>query len=449
MQADVEARNLEDVVDQATQRLVIQLFKYRFAIALLLCLALGVFFLWDPVPWKLLWIAGVMLFLMGLSIIEYRRAQRSVPGPLTVQLNLMLMLTAQAAMVYITGGIASPLLPVFLPMAYAAGHLLPSLRRVAPILALAAGLLAFFSLACLYRIAPRAAPAFFELGAGFEGMPVYVWTKAGLMAVLMSVIGVVAHRVRRALQEQVERGMAMRQAAVDELHQRNREILSASRTLAHELKNPLASVQGLAQLMARGVEPGSKLGERLSVLQREVARMGAVLEGFRSFTRPLSGLRLARVDLAALARGVIDLHEGLAVRRDIHLQLAAEPAWIECDPSKIRQALINLLQNAIEASPPGGRVVMRVGPWLASAGPDGARLEIQDEGPGLSAEARDHLFEPGFTTKPEGSGIGLPLARSIAAQHGGTFVLSEAAAGGGLAVLVLPARPVTEEGAPT
>jgi two-component system, NtrC family, sensor histidine kinase HydH len=436
----------EDEVERVTQGIIVKLFKYRFLISFLLAFALAVFFIWDPVPWKLTWIACVLLFLLGVSIIEYRRVRRSVPGPLTVQLNLLVMMLAQAAMVYITGGIESPLLPVFLPMAYAAGHLLPSLARILPILAAGAGLLVFFALASLHGLVPRAAPAFFELGSGFGDMPVYVWTKAGVLTLLMAVIGVISHTVRRALQGQVRQSMAVRQASVDELHQRNRELLSASRTLAHELKNPLASIQGLAQLLARGVEPGSKLGERLEVMQREIARMGEVLEGFRNFTRPLSGLHLARTDLASLARDVLQLHEGIAARRGIQQELAASPTWIECDPAKLRQALINLVQNALEAAPQGGRVVVRVGAWSQAAGPSGARLEVQDSGPGLSPEVRSHLFEPGFTTKPEGSGIGLLVARSIALQHGGSLELSDAASGGGLAVLQLPWQPAREGG---
>jgi len=366
----------DDEVERATQRIVIKLFKYRFVISFLLAFALGVFFLWDPVPWKLAWIGCVLLFLLGVSILEYRRVRRIVPGPLTVQLNLLVMMLAQAAMVYITGGIESPLLPVFLPMAYAAGHLLPTLARILPILAAGLGLLVFFALASLHGLVPRAAPAFFELGAGFGDMPVYVWTKAGVLTLLMAVNGVISHTVRRALQGQVHESLAVRQATVDELHQRNRELLSATRTLAHELKNPLASIQGLAQLLARGAEPGSKLDERLEVMQREIARMGEVLEGFRTFTRPLSGLNLVRVDLQSLAREVVRLHEGLAARQGIEQEVEAEPAWIECDPRKIRQALINLVQNALEAAPRGGRVVVRVGLWVMGTGPSGARLEV-------------------------------------------------------------------------
>ncbi len=446
MQAAVVEPAPIDEVERVTLGIIVKLFKYRFLISFLLAFALAIFFVWDPVPWKLAWIGATLVLLLGVSVFEYRRVLRSQPGPLTVQLNLCLMVLAQACMIYITGGVESPLLPVFLPMAYAAGHLLPTLGRVLPVLGTTIGLLALFALSSLHGLVPRAAPAFFELGpAGFSDMPVYVWTKVGILSVLLSVIGVISHGVRRALQEQVRQAIGMRQAAAEEAHQRNRELLSASRTVAHELKNPLASIQGLAQLLARGAEPASKAAERLEVMQREIHRMGEVLDGFRDFTRPLTGLHLVRVDLQALARDVVRLHEGLAARLDVQQEVEAEPTWIECDPRKVRQALINLLQNALEATPPGGRVVVRVGPW-GQAGE--ARLEVHDTGPGLSAEALAHLFEPGFTTKPEGSGIGLVVARAIAAQHGGSLGLEPAPSGGGLAVLLLPARPAVQAGGP-
>jgi signal transduction histidine kinase len=222
---------------------------------------------------------------------------------------------------------------------------------------------------------------------------------------------------------------------LENLDSRNKELISVAATVAHELKNPLSSIQGLAQLMARQCSPGSKEAERLEVMRREIARMSRVLDEFRNFSRPLSGLSLQQVEVSVLVRDVLALTEGLADERKVtFVAPASKPTQVECDPHKVKQALLNLVQNALDASPQKSTIRINVELDVSQT----IAISVIDSGKGIASEIVDRLFTPGLTTKTFGSGIGLVVARSIAAQHGGQLSVSNAPGGGCIACLRLP-----------
>jgi signal transduction histidine kinase len=112
---------------------------------------------------------------------------------------------------------------------------------------------------------------------------------------------------------------------------------------------------------------------------------------------------------------------------------AAAPVRVPCDARKVKQIVINLMQNAIEASARGGEITIEV-----ADGPGGARVSLLDRGGGLAETIAAHAFEAGATTKPKGSGLGLTIARALARQHGGELTLSARPGGGCIAELTLP-----------
>jgi len=240
----------------------------------------------------------------------------------------------------------------------------------------------------------------------------------------------VGGKVRATLAAVVERALAANEREREAHAEHARELVTLSAEIAHELKNPLASVKGLAALLARDLDGRS--AERLAVLRAEVDRMQESLEAFLDFSRPLSPISRAPFDVAALAAEVVALCEGLARPRGIALETPAGPVTLSGDARKLRQLLVNLVQNAIEASPSGSRV--EIG---ASAG-DPVVLEVRDRGGGL-APGLDP-FAPGVTTKAKGSGLGLTIARALVQQHGGEISLLPREGGGTVARVQLPSR---------
>jgi two-component system sensor histidine kinase HydH len=202
--------------------------------------------------------------------------------------------------------------------------------------------------------------------------------------------------------------------------------------MAHELKNPLAGIKGLAQLIQ--LDP-SRASERLERLLGEIDRMRGILDQFLNFSRPLVPSGQETVDLGELCREVVAVHEGIATTREVVLTAPRDTLQVRCDPRKTKQILVNLVQNALEASTDGGEVRVVVGCENGFAS-----VRVLDRGCGLSPAMRVRAFQRGVTSKAHGSGLGLSIARSMAEQQGGSLQLSNRDGGGCIAELVLPIR---------
>jgi signal transduction histidine kinase len=228
----------------------------------------------------------------------------------------------------------------------------------------------------------------------------------GVGALLAPVLAI----VRRKREEFIR---ARDELAADALT-RARSLEQIGSKVAHELKNPLTGVKALVQLGLRN--PGEAPShERLEVVEREVTRMQEILQNYLSFTRPLQAVRPERVALGPLVSDTLVVLSARADDARVRL-FAAGDATVEADPRRLKEALLNLVANAIEATPPGGEVVVEVRP-----DGDDTEIVIRDTGRGMAAETLRRIGTPFFTTRDDGTGLGVVLARSVIAQHGGSL----------------------------
>ena len=213
--------------------------------------------------------------------------------------------------------------------------------------------------------------------------------------------------------------------------------------IAHEFRNALAVIQGHARLQSRaaGSSPAAAHAE---AIEREVARLLRIVGDFLRYARPTTP-DLAETDLAKVIRETV---EGLrADPANAAIAVAVEGAFpaLHADELLLRQALQNLLRNAAEAVREAGpaasprRIVVRGREEPGERGR--VRIEIEDDGPGIPAADRAHVFTPFYTTKEEGTGLGLPLVQKVAALHDGTIEAQPREGGGTVMVLILPLRP--------
>ena len=427
----------QELWQREAHELVVRVFRARVLLIPLLLFILAAFFWFDPVPWKLWLVGSTIVLVITAFLIEQARLRRNRANELTIHLNLLLAVLVQSLLIYVTGGIASPLLVIYVPICATAGLTLEQRWRAATVAAVPASVVFGLAVGTWGGFVSSSIPAFFQLGDPVSPGHGWLFTRTGVLLIVILLSTAIGVTVRTAFGRVVHGAIKTRQGALETLASRNHEILSTSITIAHELKNPLSSIQGLAQLMARGAEQGTKERERLDVMLREIGRMSTTLDEFRNFSRPLSGLSIIATSLSELVAGILVLNEGNAARKHISLRLDdAEDLVVQCDAQKLKQALVNLIQNAIEASPPGREVTIRT----ESLG-DEVLVRVQDEGPGIGGDVREKLFTPGFTTKARGSGIGLVVARSVVEQHGGELLLENRAEGGCIASLRWPRQP--------
>ena len=220
---------------------------------------------------------------------------------------------------------------------------------------------------------------------------------------------------------------------------RRREKLAAvghlAAGVAHEIRNPLSSIRGYAAYFGAKFAPGSEDRQAAEVMVREVDRLNRVISELIEFSRP-SDLRRRPVRLAELAAHAERLTRPDATARGVRVDLAGavDGPEVRIDPDRLSQALLNLCLNAIQAMAAGGVMTLSTG-----QAPDGrAFVAVADTGPGIPPEQRDRIFDPYFTTKARGTGLGLPLAHKIVAAHGGEIRVAARPGGGTVFTVLLP-----------
>ena len=213
---------------------------------------------------------------------------------------------------------------------------------------------------------------------------------------------------------------------------REREGIGAK--MAHELKNPLTGVKALVQLGLRNPAEVASHG-RLAIVEREVTRMQELLKAYLSFTRSLEEVAPVRVELGRLVSDVLLVLSARAEESRVRLRARGETT-AEVDPRRFEEALLNLVANAIEATPPGGEVLVEI-----RREGDGSEIVIRDSGHGMAPETLRRLGTPFFTTRENGTGLGVMLARAAVVQHGGTLRYESEPGKGTTVRVTLPRHP--------
>jgi two-component system, NtrC family, sensor histidine kinase HydH len=181
-----------------------------------------------------------------------------------------------------------------------------------------------------------------------------------------------------------------------------------SSVMAHELKNPLASLKGHAQLLAEQLDGDAKAKSKADLVVREAERLEALTKNLLEFVRD-GAIDRRSISVEALIRDVLaDLPTSV-----VDVDLSEAPPMLELDGARVARALHNLVENAVQATPEGKRVELRLTRHARDL-----TIEVRDHGAGIGSEP---IFEPFVTTRVKGTGLGLPIARRVAEQHGGTL----------------------------
>ncbi|MFQ5747467.1 MAG: PAS domain-containing sensor histidine kinase [Gemmatimonadota bacterium] len=204
--------------------------------------------------------------------------------------------------------------------------------------------------------------------------------------------------------------------------------------VAHEIRNPLTGVKGALELAVRRLPPGDGHRPLLDEANQQLGRIDATIKQLLRYARPPE-LKELPLDARLLVERAVRVVQTNATARqmEIRVEAAERPVPVEADPELMVQVLVNLMLNGIDAMDSGGTLTVRVAPEGTEA-----RIEVSDTGPGIAPERRSEVFRPFFSTKSEGTGLGLPISEQIVSRHGGSLRLEDREGGGATFVILLP-----------
>ena len=206
--------------------------------------------------------------------------------------------------------------------------------------------------------------------------------------------------------------------------------------LAHEIRHPLASIEGAVNVLANPDSPDDLQSEFRGIIKKECRRLGGLVTELLDFARPRE-TRLRRLDVAAIVDDVVRLARSSPATSKVRIEteLPRSLPAVECDEEQIKQVLLNLVMNAAQAMPDGGRIDV-------SASQQGGSVDliVADDGPGIAEEMRARIFDPFFTTRESGTGLGLAVVQQIVSQHGGQIEVEQNGAKGARFVVRIPIR---------
>ena len=269
--------------------------------------------------------------------------------------------------------------------------------------------------------------------------------EVGMFFVIGALTGMLAdhERTQRAHAEETARKLSevygQLQASFEQLRRADR--LSAlgelSAGLAHEIRNPLGSVEGAVQILRRPELPTDTRNEFGNLAQKEINRLKGLLTDFLDFARPQTPKRVPTEPGELLeAVGKLAAETARMSGIQVRVESLASVSTVLVDPEQMKQVLLNLVINAIQAMPTGGEIVLRAARTLESI-----ILEVQDEGVGIPPEDLERVFNPFVTTRPDGTGLGLSIAYQIVSQHRGHIAARRNPGSGMTFTVTLPLGP--------
>jgi signal transduction histidine kinase len=367
----------------------------------------------------------VALFVDGLVLAS--RSRRVGIEQRSLFVSHLVLVTGQAVLVALTGGLASPLWPGILGATLGTFYVFGRERES--------------TIAGVYTVVLVVALALLpaELCGPIIARPFHVALAAWSILFTLFILRSSSVALSDAYQRIGETLARTREDVLDGATARAQGLECIGSKVAHELKNPLSAVKGLVQLLARGaVDERSR--ERLEVVAGEVARMETILRDYLTFARPLSDLRKEPVEIGAVADDVLAVLEARAEAAGVAMTRTGGPAVVDGDPRRLKEALLNLIANALEATGRQGSVEVAV-----TGGAGGATVRVRDTGKGIKPEDLARLGTPFFTTREGGTGLGVVLARAVIRQHGGDLGFESEVGRGTVATVRLPTQEAFHE----
>ena len=370
-----------------------------------------------------LWFALYKVGIFALVTVHPRATRAIFLGALAIDLVLVFVL------LYLTGGGGSLFYLLFFPLVTVNAY------YFGPWIAFATALAAGGLMAAAAWLAP----------------PWIGWTGVTLLVVLFGLpavtVGLVADRERRArgeverLNDELTGTLSRLQAAQQELlaSERMATVGRLSLKVAHEVRNPISAIELNAEILqdivsARGGPDMDEAAGLVTSIRDQVNALDALTEEYLAFAR-FPKAHFEEESVNQLVQELADFVHPVAERQGLTMRVETDPAvpMMEIDRTLLRQAILNLVKNGLEALSRGGALTIG-----SRAGAENIEIFVADTGPGIPAEVAGRLFEQFFTTKPQGTGLGLSISRQIVEEHGGELTWANRPGGGAVFTIRLP-----------
>jgi signal transduction histidine kinase len=373
-------------------------------------------------------VGGLRIAVLAVSALAFVTAYLVAP-PLGISecslaaRPVLLMRASSLIAVIATGGLGSPLLPLLAVPVAISWTLRPRWHNL---------VLSLATVAVLLALLPAAASVPFTAHE--------IAVLAGWSTILVAwAIGRRLAQVHEAQRAQAACLARLREGALVDAASRRRGLESMTTKLAHELKNPLAAIKSLVQVeLAQATDDKSR--RRLEVVLGEVDRISKILREYLDLARPVEDAQVARVELGELMSDVSTLVGGRAEAAGVELTVRGSGGALHADARLLKEAIVSVVCNAIEATPRGGFVTVSY-----QVGTDRANIVVRDTGRGMTKEVVTRVGTPFFTTREGGTGLGVVIAKTAIAQHRGTLEYDSTPGAGTTARIALPLDPRAQE----